>query len=148
MKTNEPTSVRILRFRVPALVSIAVLVLAVSACASGPVPSPTLVLDESGNGGMFAVGLGSFVEIRLEGNATTGYLWSPDAAKTSKPDGPAEGRYDPTSPGCSGTGGSYIIRFVAVNPGEALLSLAYARPWETVPPIMTWSVRIVVRNGR
>ena len=102
---------------------------------------------------MFTVGLGSFVEIRLEGNATTGYLWSPDAAKTSNPgvlgpDGPAEGRYVPASPGCTGSGGSYIIRFVAVNTGEALLSLAYARPWETVPPIITWSVRIVVRNGR
>lgn len=42
-----------------------------------------------------------------------------------------------------GRGGRYLLTFVASKPGEGVLELAYARPWEKdTPAIQTATLKV------
>lgn len=76
----------------------------------------------------------SEVEVTLEGNATTGYMWSciPDNSgvyEVSKED------YVPykTSKGMAGTGGQYKAVLVPVKQGTGSVRFIYQRAWEDSP---------------
>ncbi|MGC2857477.1 protease inhibitor I42 family protein [Novispirillum sp. DQ9] len=85
--------------------------------------------------------VGEAVDIRLAGNATTGYLWAIDTAAsqgldrltaagdsyhTAAQEAPAPGADDVPIAGAPGT---QVFHFVAAAPGEARVVFIYRRPW-------------------
>jgi predicted secreted protein len=44
-----------------------------------------------------------------------------------------------------GAGGTFIFTFKAMAAGQVTLKLGYARPFESVPPIQSVSITIVVK---
>ncbi len=104
-------------------------------------------LSEEQNGSRIELQRGDTLEIALAGNPTTGYLW------TIQPFDPGmiiqEGapRYRSDRP-IPGSGGTFLFRFKALGTGSIDLRLIYHRTFEKeTPPIRTFSVNVVVKNG-
>jgi inhibitor of cysteine peptidase len=137
--------------RTTALILSLAALLALTACSSSATPLlKDFKLTKSDNGKTFEVNKGSTVEVTLEGNPTTGYLWGllpttqndlvlkPDSDYTFKSD----------NPNLVGSGGKFLFKFQAANPGTAVLKFGYQRPWESVPPAETFDVTISVKDVR
>ena len=127
-----------------AIAAIFVCVLGVIGCTPSPVSSPNggnslsgpVLIEENQVGKPIIVQTGQTLEIRLKGNATTGYEWvetsmdtfseSPcvleRSSSTYQPDQPDKDRV--------GSGGTYIKNFKAVGKGKARITMQYLRPWE------------------
>lgn len=82
--------------------------------------------------------VGEAVDIRLAGNATTGYLWAVDTAASQGLDRlTAAGDSYHTAAQEAGAGdvpiagapGTQVFHFVAAAPGEARVVFVYRRPW-------------------
>lgn len=86
-------------------------------------------LGEGDDGAVVEVAVGEQIVVRLDGNATTGYLWEVTAvdsavlAPAGDPDYQSESDAD-------GAGGTYTFRFDAVGPGETEVVLMYFPSWE------------------
>lgn len=110
-------------------------------------PRP-VVLDSGDDGTTVTVKVGDVIQVVLRGNPTTGYSWKvvlgEDTAEILQQVG--EPGYVPDS-SLIGAGGTYTFAFRALSAGEVLLKLEYARPWETVPPLETFSVTIRIENA-
>jgi predicted secreted protein len=103
-------------------------------------------IDSSYNGGSVELQPGQELEVTLEGNATTGYLWEIGSVDATilRPVGVPQ--INPSSD-ADGAGGWFVFRFAGVAPGATKLELVYHRPWEKdVPPSETFSVRVVVKG--
>lgn len=109
--------------------------------ATGP-----LWLVDADNGKTFTVKAGETVEVRVAGNLTTGYAWmaalSDEDAVLLEQQGEPVYVQDSADTDMVGTGGTYTFTFRAE--GEATLKLVYSRPWESVGPLDTYEVTIVV----
>ncbi|MBN1631396.1 MAG: protease inhibitor I42 family protein [Thermoleophilia bacterium] len=110
-----------------------------------PADAPTFTLDEEDDGSTVTVEAGDIVDVVLEGNPTTGYGWTVDLSTEDAAilEQVGEPTYVPDSE-LVGAGGTYTFRFRALAVGEATLVLNYARPWESVPPLKTFSVTVAV----
>lgn len=109
---------------------------------------PQFLLDVDDDGAAVTVRTGDVITVVVKGNPTTGYTWTAalseaDAAILEQMGDPA---YVPDSD-LIGSGGTFVFRFRAVAAGEAVLMLTYARPWESVPPLETFSVVISVADA-
>ncbi|MBN1453561.1 MAG: protease inhibitor I42 family protein [Anaerolineales bacterium] len=104
-------------------------------------------LTEADNGRQITVRPGDIVTLKLASNPTTGYSWQVMEIDNTilVQDGDPEYKQSPGSEGLVGTGGAETFRFKAVGAGETTLSLGYMRPWESVLPIETFSIKIVVQ---
>lgn len=90
---------------------------------------------------------GQEFNLRLPSNPTTGFRWTlrANAAPQLRLLGP-EVYTVPEEAGLVGSAGVSTWRFRAMQPGEALLGLDYARPWEIgVAPARQVECRIKVR---
>ena len=106
-----------------------------------------LWLDESDNGTTVSVKVGSTIKVVVEGNPTTGYAWMPALSEADTKILQQQG--DPTYVSDSnliGAGGTYTFTFLAIATGDAQLKLMYLRPWESVPPLKTFSVAVKVEK--
>jgi inhibitor of cysteine peptidase len=86
------------------------------------------------------------LEVTLDGNPTTGFLW---LATEPLPSGlrQEEERMYRRDSTLVGGGGFFTLRFVALGEGEGELKLVYRRPWEDgVPPAATCTFRVAVRK--
>ena len=108
-------------------------------------------LGRSENGKRARVGVGQYILVRLPGNPTTGYSWqmaSPSNTAVrllAQPQYVPQAQADKTREKTVGAGGTYYFKFQAVQPGTAVIRLAYARSWErNKPPAETFTVTIDV----
>ena len=104
-------------------------------------------LTDDDNGATVSLRPGERVTISLASNPTTGYSWQVVAIDEALLEMVAEPEYQPEAKaeGLVGAGGTESFLFQALAPGEATLTLGYARPWEVdVAPIETFSVHVVV----
>ena len=98
--------------------------------------------------------IGQKLEAVIAGNPTTGYSWKVTALPTGmKQVGEPAYVQDPADAPDGqrrlGVGGRYIFTFVASQPTEGAIELAYSRPWEKdTPPLQTASVRVRVLGVR
>ena len=95
----------------------------------------TLTLRQDEGGGIEPVGLGALIRIRLDGNASTGYVWTrvePEGALGSPLETLQEGAYltDTEIPGSPGV---YAFDYHAMQRGTITLAFEYKRPWEDEP---------------
>lgn len=106
----------------------------------------TLAADISSNGKTLDAKIGDVIEIKLDGNPTTGYSWS-----VTKIDGVAikqsgEAEYQQkNNDGRVGGGGTFTFKFTAEQVGQTTLNLGYARPWEKVDPIQSFTLTVKVQ---
>jgi len=103
---------------------------------------------QADNGRQITLQPGEVMTITLESNLTTGYGWQvlkiDNAILVQEGDPIYE--QSPGSAGLVGAGGTETFRFKAVASGEITLELGYMRPWESVPPIETYTVQVVVQE--
>ena len=105
-------------------------------------------IGEADQGKTFTAKVGQTIEIALVGNPTTGYSWTAaleakDAALLEQVGEPAY-MQDPVEGEIVGAGGTYTFTFKAIAEGEATLTLVYARAWESVAPLHTYQVTVVI----
>jgi inhibitor of cysteine peptidase len=134
------------RWSIPALlVAMLLTVVVLTACGSDPGP---LAVGKDSNGGSATLKRDQILEVKLEGNPTTGYSWE---VKTSgEPVVRLQGEpvYAQTSAGSTvvGSGGTFTFTFVGAEPGTSTIELVYHRPWETdTPPLETFVLEVTVK---
>jgi inhibitor of cysteine peptidase len=100
--------------------------------------------NASTNGGSEELKPGQELEVTLEGNATTGYLWDVSAIDETILRQVGAPRIIPAG-SADGAGGQFVFRFAAVVAGQARLELVYRRPWEKdVAPADTFAIQVKV----
>ena len=120
--------------------------LATVSCAMDTPPSE-LKLTQADHNRAVNVDVGTTVSIELQGVPGTGYGWQlqPMSSDVLQYDGakPTQAKAEP------GAAQTTQLRFRAVRPGESVLQLHYARPWEKAkPPLQEFSVRVRVSPAK
>jgi len=106
-------------------------------------------VTDADNGQQVTVKSGDVITVTLVSNPTTGYSWQVmeiDNAILIQ-DGDPEYKQSPGSQGLVGAGGTETFRFKVIVTGETNLSLGYMRPWESLPPTETFSIRVLSNNS-
>jgi inhibitor of cysteine peptidase len=97
-------------------------------------------------GDTFETTVGKTFTIALDANATTGYNWS-QTIKDTNMVAYVDNAYvaEARDPQVVGGGGTDTFTFKAVGKGTTTITLAYARPWESVPPAKTRTITVTVK---
>jgi len=116
-----------------ALLLVVLLAIGLAGCRLFPV-----VVTDADAGSIHAVDVGDTVEVRLPGNASTGYEWirtAPDPLDGHPLEIIEEGAYKVGTSGIHPVGepGEFRFRYRAVDHGTMTLVFAYRRPWEPEP---------------
>jgi predicted secreted protein len=115
-----------------------------ASAANGPVK-----LTEADNGKTITIKVGDEIQVILGGNPTTGYSWttSPNDADKAVLQQQGEAAYVQQSTDASvvGAGGTFTFTFKAAAAGQVAMKFGYARPFESVPPIQTIAVTVIVK---
>jgi inhibitor of cysteine peptidase len=100
---------------------------------------------QADNGGQINLQPGEVMTVTLKSNLTTGYSWQVMEIDNTVlfQDGDPEYRSDGQN--IPGAGGTETFHFKATGTGKTTLELGYMRPWESVPPIETFSLQVVVQ---
>ena len=98
------------------------------------------------NGKQITIRSGDVATVTLVSNPTTGYSWQVMEVDNTilVQDGNPEYKGAQGSEGLVGASGTETFRFKAVGTGTTTLELGYMRPWESVPPIETFNIQVVV----
>ena len=114
-------------------------------CGAGPVFAEPIQLIGSDSGRTINMKIGDCLNIVLEGNPTTGYIWE-EASRTA----PVLKQYKkmeyiPQSK-LIGAGGICTFYYKAVGRGSKELKLVYHRPWnKSVQPLRVFNVKVIVK---
>lgn len=103
---------------------------------------------EASDGSAYFMRTGAQMELSMESNPTTGYIWGYEASNPAVATVTAE-RYegDPAPEGMTGVGGTQYYTVTALAPGSAAIRFFEARPWELEqgePPIEERVIQITV----
>jgi inhibitor of cysteine peptidase len=102
-------------------------------------------LDAESNGGSVEMAVGDQLQVVLEGNPTTGYVWDLYEVDRDVLDMPEMAGYQQEGEDL-GAGGMFTLTFVAVKAGQTQLSLRYFRPFELeAPPEDTFVLDVTVK---
>jgi inhibitor of cysteine peptidase len=120
---------------------VPVMAMALMLLVSGCFGDSVTTIDVDAAGTTVEVAADGTLEVRLEGNPTTGYLWVVLEStvvelsdETHKPESDA-----------TGSGGITTFTFSPLGPGTGDLVLGYLRPWEEgIEPIDTFTVTVTV----
>ncbi len=124
------------------ILALALMMLFLAGCSQAADP---VNITASDAGKTIQLKKGSTLVVSLEGNFTTGYTWemADPAPAILKQVGDPE--VTPTSDAI-GAPGTIVLKFSAVQTGQAALKLVYHRPWEKdVQPDKTFEVTVVVK---
>ena len=106
-------------------------------------------VTEADNGKTVTIKVGDDLQVILGGNPTTGYAWTASLTDADKAILRQQG--DPLYVQQSadstivGSGGTFTFAFKAAVTGQVTLKFSYARPWESVQPLQTFSVTVIVK---
>ena len=105
-------------------------------------------LTSADNNRQITAKAGDTLTLTLDSNPTTGYSWQVMETDTAilVQTGDPEYKQASSSEGLVGAGGTETFHFDVVGTGTTTLELGYMRPWESVPPIDTFSVQVVIQN--
>jgi inhibitor of cysteine peptidase len=116
----------------------ALAVMVLSACGGG-----TVVAGEDMSGSEVSVKKGENVEIKLNGNASTGYSWVVKELDESILQSNGDPDYKADSI-LTGSGGTYIYSFKAIETGTTTIKMAYLRTFENNPPVQEFELTVTV----
>jgi len=90
---------------------------------------------------------GDTLTLTLDSNPTTGYSWQVMKIDNGilVRNGDPEYKQVAGSEGLVGAGGTEKFHFDVVGTGTTTLELGYMRPWESVPPIETFTIQVFVQ---
>ena len=116
--------------------------------SSAGAAASTLKLGQTDDGKTFTVKVGDTIQVVIPGNPTTGYEWTAvladkDAALIQQL-GEPQYAADNADDNLVGSGGVFTLTFKAVAKGQATLKLAYARSFESVQPVQTFTATVNV----
>jgi predicted secreted protein len=125
---------------------VAVAMMSAGCGSSAGAASSTLKLGQTDDGKTFTVRVGDTIQVVIPGNPTTGYEWTAvlaakDAALIQQLGEPQYAANN-TGDNLVGSGGVFTLTFKAVAKGQATLKLAYARSFESVQPIQTFTATV------
>ena len=129
------------------LSAILVFGLLATGCALKLKPAETqkVILDADDAGRQVEIAKGQTLEITLEGNPTTGYMWEVEELDERILIKVGEPEFKPQSDAI-GAPGVLTLRFAAAGAGQTTLKLIYHRSWEKgVKPLKTFTVSVAVR---
>ena len=102
------------------------------------------VIDETNDGQMVNLREEEHLMVALSGNATTGYEWEVEEAPDPSILQFVEGLDYLSFSSLIGAPGTFLFRYEVKASGRGNLNLRYQRPWESLPPLKTFSVFIAV----
>ena len=107
--------------------------------------SNNLNVDSSYSGKQVELSVGQSLVVTLESNATTGYSWT--LAQNSDESVLKETGHEYIAPQTTliGAGGNEEWTFKALKKGTSTISMGYSRPWESIPPVETFDLTVVVK---
>ena len=108
----------------------------------------TTAIDESDIGTIQRLAVGDLLQVRLMGNASTGYEWvrtEPTSFAESPLEIVKEGDYQTLGCQLVGEPGEFAFRYRAMRSGTVVLRFEHRRPWDLEDPIDTYSVTVWVR---
>lgn len=120
------------------------LLIAIFAGGNCPISKDPVQFTEADSGKTVQLKVGTCLNISLEGNPSTGYMWYagtkiPPVLKQVK-----QPLFKPKSK-LIGSPGILVFQFTAVRPGKGTLKLIYHRSWEKkIPPARTFVLNITV----
>lgn len=104
----------------------------------------TVKIQFAHSGKNIQVKKGRTVELSLNGNPTTGYLWQLSALRGDSVRIAGKPKYQRVST-ATGSGGTYIFTLNTLKTGSTIMALSYARPWEKgKPPLKVFNITITV----
>lgn len=128
--------------RIIAVVSLLATTSLLSCCTG----SQTVSLSKADAGKTIDLKPGDEIEIKLEGNITTGYAWEASDFDDTVLEMIGEEPEYKSDSSLVGAGGLFTFRFRARAAGNTTLNLIYYRSFEPdVPPIETFNVTVNVR---
>jgi predicted secreted protein len=95
----------------------------------------TIKVTAAKDGKTVTARVGDTVQVRLEGNPTTGYQWRAVSYSKSCPVSDPDGAYLPSAPQTIGSGGTYVFTIkpdLLAKGGTFHFQFAYYRSWEDV----------------
>ena len=113
-------------------------------CGFAFIPNGPLRITKSDHGKTIEIKRGRSIDIVLEGNPTTGYMWGAVSKKSPVLQQLKEREYRSRSK-LIGSGGEFTFHYKAVKTGKAELKFAYQRSWEKRAPAGTLDVKITVK---
>lgn len=107
--------------------------------------SSDLVIDADADGTTVTVAVGDTLEVALQGNPSTGFIWEPVGLDETILQWTGVRRLEPEST-LVGAAGTMRLTFEALAPGTVTLELVYHRSFETADPEDTFSVTVVAEE--
>jgi predicted secreted protein len=101
-----------------------------------------ITVNETHNGQSVVVTGDQVLVVDLEANPTTGYSWAVAAIDDAVLRQIGETNFEPYESERIGSPGRQSLRFRATGEGDATLSLAYQRSWETTSPGRVFSIQV------
>lgn len=106
-----------------------------------------MMLSGADNGKQVTVKAGDVITLTLDSNPTTGYSWQVMEIGNTilSQQGDPEYKQASGTEGLVGAGGTETFHFKAIGSGTTMLKLGYMRPWESVQPLETFTIEVIVQ---
>ena len=112
------------------LLAIAIIIGVTGVAAGG---NETVTVNEAYNGKQIEVSVGDIINIELESNPTTGFMWTLAATSAEGVLQKVDNSYEAdesAEPAVCGAGGKEIWTFKALAAGETTVSMEYSQNWD------------------
>lgn len=103
-----------------------------------------MALNQDSNGQEYSVPAGQTFLLSLNSNPSTGFQWNPGSWDEKVVSLSSRNFETGGNKALAGQGGLESFVFKARNPGSTEINLTYARPWESVQPQQTYSLKVKV----
>jgi predicted secreted protein len=103
-----------------------------------------IAVSESDNGQEYSLSPGSTLNLMLDSNPTTGYRWIAAYDDEMLALVGKDYQNNDQSSNLLGEGGRDLWRFKALKAGQTELKMTYARPWESLQPLKTFTLTVII----
>jgi len=111
-----------------------------------PAYAGEISLTQSDNQRNIKMNAGDRLEIALEGNPTTGYVWEKVEGDNAILSPQGDYKYTPAEPLLVGSGGKFAFTFLGAATGKTKLRIIYHRTFEkNVAPAKTFEIKVIVQ---
>jgi inhibitor of cysteine peptidase len=118
--------------------------IAAGAVAASSGGGKILNIDASYSGKQVELSVGESLVVTLASNVSTGYSWTLTGISDESVLQKTKNEYVAPKTNLMGAGGTEVWTFKALKKGTSTISMGYSRPWESTPPVETFSLTIVV----
>ncbi len=103
-----------------------------------------IAVNQGHNGQEYSLAPGQTLNLMLDSNPTTGYRWTAFYDEEMLALVGKDYQTDNPSGDLVGAGGHDFWRFKALKAGTTEIRMTYARPWESVQPLKTFTLKLTV----